>query len=112
MAVTPRNSMEDVPEYRIWRNMLASCINPRCKSFPEYGGKGITVCKRWLVFENFLHDMGPSPSEHHVIDRIDNKKEFSLDNCQWRAKETKVRRKERVVTFRGSAFTEPSAEHQ
>src|SRR5262245_44328367 len=93
--------MDESHEYRVWRGMLSRCINPNCKSFRDYGGRGIGVCERWLVFENFLEDMGPSPSDHHEIDRLDNKKGYSPDNCEWRAKKSKNRRMERLVTFRG-----------
>jgi hypothetical protein len=75
------------PEYYCWRDMKARCYNPANKSFHNYGGRGITVCDRWLhSFENFLADMGPRPSPQHTIDRDDNARNYTPDNCWWRTR--------------------------
>ena len=73
----------ETKSYRAWNNMLNRCTNPNVKSFPDYGGRGITICERWLKFENFLEDMGPSP-EGLSIDRLDNDIGYSKENCAWR----------------------------
>lgn len=71
-------------EYRSWGAMKTRCTNPRQRSFKDYGGRGITVCKRWLhSFENFLVDMGPCPSENHCIERKDNDLGYTPGNCIW-----------------------------
>ncbi|KKL93677.1 hypothetical protein LCGC14_1872280 [marine sediment metagenome] len=58
---------------KIWYSMIERCNNPKCKSFKNYGGRGITVCQRWLdSFEDFKEDMGERPTPQHTIDRIDN----------------------------------------
>ena len=57
----------------IWQGMIRRCTNPNCKAYPDYGGRGIRVCKRWRnSFRKFLKDMGKRPSPKHEIDRIDN----------------------------------------
>jgi hypothetical protein len=70
------------PVYISWTNMISRCNNPKNKRFTDYGGRGITVCKRWLKFENFLEDMGEKP-KGLTLDRIRNEGNYEPGNCKW-----------------------------
>ena len=63
---------QDSPEYRTWQAMHTRCRNRNQKSWKNYGGRGISVCDRWVDFQAFLADMGPKPSPRHTIERINN----------------------------------------
>ncbi len=70
------------PTYKSWRNMLRRCTDAKHPSYPNYGGRGITVCEEWKLFINFLSDMGERP-DTKTLDRIDSDKGYSKANCQW-----------------------------
>ena len=64
--------------------MIQRCTNPLNKSFKNYGGRGITVCGRWLAgFEFFLSDMGLRPGPNLSIERLDNNRGYEPSNCVW-----------------------------
>ena len=68
--------------YKAWYNMIDRCTNPNCKDYHYYGGKGVSVCQRWMSFENFYDDMGTSP-DGKELDRIENTKGYEPYNCRW-----------------------------
>lgn len=86
-----------------WHNMLQRCANPNNPKWADYGGRGITVCERWLnSFTNFLADMG-EPPEGRTLDRIDNEGDYEPGNCRWATQRDQVRnrRTTRNLTFDG-----------
>ncbi len=94
----------NTPEYRIWCDIKKRCTNPRSKSWPDYGGRGITMCWRWLhSFEAFLADMGLRPSPQHTIERLDNDLGYSPLNCVWviRAEQMRNMSTNYRITFEG-----------
>ena len=86
------------PTYRTWLGMRNRCRNPRSGQYAYYGGRGIAVCDRWNVFENFLSDMGERPAGRS-IDRIDVNGNYEPSNCRW-ATASEQRRNQRPRTRR------------
>lgn len=90
--------------YMTWTSMKMRCLNPRVRSWVDYGGRGITVCERWVnSFENFLADMGEKPDANSQIDRIDNNGNYEPANCRWvsPAKNGRNKRNNKMLTFNG-----------
>src|SRR5688572_5368364 len=101
------HGLQKSPEYSVWNQMKMRCYNPNVRGFPDYGGRGITVCDRWRdSFENFIADMGSRPSSRHTLDRVNNSLGYSPDNCQWRTykDQQQNRRDNHLITFNGETL--------
>lgn len=88
-----KHNLRNTKLYAIWTMMKQRCYNPNNKNFKDYGGRGITVCEEWLndVQAFYEWSMKNGYKEGLTIDRIDNDKGYSPDNCRWTT--MKVQRK-------------------
>ena len=80
------------------KQRILNSNNPR---YSDYGGRGISVCQRWIdSYEAFLSDMGRAPSNKHSINRIDNEGDYCPDNCNWAtAKEQNMNKRKKSTKF-------------
>lgn len=85
--------------YGIWKGMRKRCNNPADKAYPSYGGRGITVCKRWDNYANFLADMGEVPFGYS-IDRINCNGNYEPSNCRWTDKLTQANNTRSNIYFK------------
>lgn len=102
--MTARAEREFPAEYSCWQHIKDRCLNPRCKCFPRYGGRGITVCDRWRAsFAAFFADVGPRPGTGYTIERIDNEQGYEPGNCCWvpSSQQQQNTRRTRRITFNG-----------
>lgn len=93
-----------------WASMLERCLSRDSRAWRHYGGRGITVCDRWLLVSNFLADMGSRP-EGMTLDRIDNNGNYEPGNCRWASPATQARntRRNRFVELSGQRMTHSEA---
>ena len=103
------HGLSTTPTYRCWLAMLARCENSNTPRYADWGGRGITVCKRWHKFTNFVHDMGMQPSGL-TLERTNNKKGYSLANCVWATPKQQANNRRRrsdcpVLTYDGTTRT-------
>lgn len=94
--------------YNSWRSMISRCYNKNAKNYKYYGAKGIAVCKEWLIAENF----GEWAKENGwfkgaTLDRVDNSKGYSPENCRWATKREQARNRStnHLITYNGETHT-------
>jgi len=90
--------------YRAWTAMKVRCLVTSDPAYKNYGARGVTLCERWLSFDNFYEDMGECP-HGLTLDRIDNSAGYYKENCRW-ATYTDQNRNKRGVKLSMTAATE------
>jgi len=76
------HGMTGTPEHIVWHSMIGRCKYTTDPNYKNYGGRGITVCKQWLRFENFFKDMGLKP-KGLTLERKNNELGYFKENCSW-----------------------------
>jgi len=93
-------------EYAVYHAMLQRCGNPNDRAYKNYGMRGITVYHTWAnSFNAFLRDMGRRP-DGYSLERIDNSKGYTPNNCKWatRSEQNRNHRRNRVITIKGQTL--------
>lgn len=102
-----KHAMSLTPEYRAWQAAKNRCYNKNNADYFNYGGRGITMCLPWKQsFTTFYKDLGPRPPGHS-LERKDNSKGYSPDNCYWATTQDQVvnRRSVTTLTYKGISNT-------
>jgi len=96
------HGMSRTSTYKSWINMKSRCSNQNIPAYENYGGRGITVCDRWLEFEGFYEDMGNKP-RGLTLERRDNNKGYSPENCYYATPKAQSRntRWNRLIEYDG-----------
>lgn len=96
-AANVKHGMSSTPTYASWLDARKRCFRPQNKSYPNYGGRGITMCERWAAsFTAFLEDMGEAPAGH-TIDRLNVDGNYEPGNCRWATKAEQARNRRSTV---------------
>jgi len=98
-------------EYKTWSRIKRRCLNKNDPDYIDYGGRGITICDRWMQsYKNFLDDMGRKPSKSHSIERVDVNAGYSPDNCKWATDLEQARNKRTSINIEFKGETKPLKE--
>lgn len=101
-----RHGMYGTKLYHIWNGLTGRCLNPNNKDYPNYGGRGITVCEEWKKPENFFGwAFLNGYNVNLTLDRIDTDKGYSPDNCRWvtNNEQQRNKRNNRIIEYDGES---------
>ncbi len=101
--LTKHNRSHSV-EYSTWSQMKRRCFSTDDIGYHRYGGRGITVCERWMSFENFYADMGSKPFGM-TLERIDVNKDYEPSNCTWATREDQAKNKRMTIKLTYDGMT-------
>lgn len=94
-----RHDIHKTKEYFAWLDMRKRCLSPASKDYARYGGRGITICKRWSSFALFLEDVGIAPSKKHSLDRIEVNGNYEPGNIRWATAKEQANNRANSLSF-------------
>lgn len=103
----PHKTKHDL--YNLWKGMWQRCTNPNHQKYVFYGGRGISISPEWEDFWAFVSDMGPRP-QGFLLERVDNNKGYSKDNCKWAPYHEQARNKRTNIKIKGGVAIDASKE--
>ena len=105
-ARSTKHGLYGTPAYETWKGMVQRCTNSANREWPNYGGRGITVCEAWREFAQFHKDMGDRPPGQ-TLDRKNNALGYDVINCRWATSQEQGsnRRTNRWITYAGKTQT-------
>lgn len=107
MAEKIGNGITKHPLYQTWANMKNRCYNTKTPDYPNWGGRGIKVCDRWLSSQNFIADLKDSYEKGLTLDRKDVNGDYTPENCRWvnRQVQNNNRRDNNLIEYNGKSQT-------
>ena len=108
---TRTHGMTKTFEHNAWMCMRKRCTYEKHPAYSRYGGAGIMVCDRWLLFENFYADMGVCPFTKGSVDRIDNSRGYEPTNCRWLRRGDQSKNRKNVPLIDGMTLPDLAKQH-
>lgn len=93
--------------YIVWAHMKQRCFDKNTPDYKNYGGRGVSICEKWLTYIGFIEDMLPSYKEGLTLDRIDVNGGYCTENCRWatRKEQNNNTRRNRYIVYNGVTKT-------